>query len=529
MNLFRKAAVAFGALAAVTATGEVLVIREALGSADQVTEFRERSGAYQRAVQGLVNDFYLYDDQNNMYVLVAATSPENTTLVEDTYAQGVKGLEGWKQHLAAAQAAAPAADQELLASVGRDMEAYDAFAQQTRAKQQAGAIADAARLITVDNADVSNQLMADLDKAQASADLLAGASLTRLTDRQRVVESLAVVVGVIVLLLVAALAVAFYRAVLEPLRGLRTRLYDIADGEGDLTKRVDDHRHDELGDLGRAFNTFVARLQRVMGTFKESSDALLTASDALGAITIATGQNADETAVQAGAASMAAQQVADHISSVATGAEEMGVSIAEIAKSADAATQVGDHARQQAEDISMRISTLSTSSAEIGSVVSVIQGIAEQTNLLALNATIEAARAGEAGKGFAVVAGEVKDLARATADATSAITAKVEAIQAETEAAVQGIAEIAAVIDRIGDLQRTIAAAVDEQNGATNAIARSAAEAAMSSGEITQSISEVANATSGTSEGVKSSKETIAELAELSASLDSLIDEFRIR
>lgn len=75
MNLFRKAAVAFGALAALTATGEPLVIREARAASDRVAEFKERSGAYQRTVQALVKDFYLYDDQNNMYVLVAATSP----------------------------------------------------------------------------------------------------------------------------------------------------------------------------------------------------------------------------------------------------------------------------------------------------------------------------------------------------------------------------------------------------------------------------------------------------------------------
>ena len=82
------------------------------------------------------------------------------------------------------------------------------------------------------------------------------------------------------------------------------------------------------------------------------------------------------------------------------------------------------------------VTKLGESSAEIGNVVKLIASIAEQTNLLALNATIEAARAGEAGKGFAVVANEVKELATETGKATEEISAKIQAVQGETESAV---------------------------------------------------------------------------------------------
>jgi methyl-accepting chemotaxis protein len=121
-------------------------------------------------------------------------------------------------------------------------------------------------------------------------------------------------------------------------------------------------------------------------------------------------------------------------------------------------------------------------------VIKVITSIAQQTNLLALNATIEAARAGEAGKGFAVVANEVKELAKETAKATEDISRKIEAIQADTQGAVEAIARISGIINQISDIQNTIASAVEEQSATTNEIGRNISEASKGSTEIAQNI-----------------------------------------
>ncbi len=110
------------------------------------------------------------------------------------------------------------------------------------------------------------------------------------------------------------------------------------------------------------------------------------------------------------------------------------------------------------------------SSAQIGQVVTVIQGIAAQTNLLALNATIEAARAGEAGKGFAVVAGEVKELARETADATTQVGDKVQRIQQQVDGVITSLAKIGGVVERINETQQTIGGVLTEQVAVTKAI-----------------------------------------------------------
>ena len=225
----------------------------------------------------------------------------------------------------------------------------------------------------------------------------------------------------------------------------------------------------------------------------------------------------------AGVVSAAAEQVSKNVQTVATGTEEMGASIKEIAKSVQDAAKVAATAVRAAETTNATISKLGDSSAEIGKVIKVITSIAQQTNLLALNATIEAARAGEAGKGFAVVANEVKELAKETAKATEYISQKIEAIQSETKMAVDAIAEIGTVINKISDYQNTIASAVEEQTATTNEISRNVTEAARGSTEIAQNITGVATSARSTSAGAHDTQKAAGELSRMAAELQSIV------
>jgi methyl-accepting chemotaxis protein len=324
------------------------------------------------------------------------------------------------------------------------------------------------------------------------------------------------------------LTIMVERQVSAPLQRLTNRLKDIAEGEGDLTKRLEVTNKDELGEVSSWFNVFMDKLENVIQHISHSTHRLAEATEKLSGTSQQITANSEETSAQANVVSTAAQTVSQNLQTVATGAEEMGTSIKEIAKNATEAAKIATSAVKVAETTTATVSKLGDSSTEIGQVIKVITSIAQQTNLLALNATIEAARAGEAGKGFAVVANEVKELAKETAKATEDISRKIEAIQTDTKAAVDAIASISGVINQINDISNTIATAVEEQNATTNEMSRNVSEAAHSSGEITSNIAGVSQAAESTSRGAADTQKEAQQLAEASAELRRLVEQFKI-
>jgi len=336
----------------------------------------------------------------------------------------------------------------------------------------------------------------------------------------------ALVVAGILLLIVWGLALV--RSVSKALKSMISMVKDLAEGEGDLTKRLEIATHDELGELARWFNTFLDQIHHIISQVAGTAEQVASASEELNTTSQQITANSEETSAQADVVSKAAQSVSQNLQTVATGAEEMGASIKEIAKNATEAAKVATAAVKVAETTTATVSKLGDSSTEIGQVIKVITSIAQQTNLLALNATIEAARAGEAGKGFAVVANEVKELAKETAKATEDISRKIEAIQTDTKAAVDAIASISGVIHQINDISSTIATAVEEQNATTNEMSRNVSEAAHGSGEITSNISGVAEAAQGTTRGASDTQKASQQLVETSAELRRLVEQFKI-
>ena len=526
-SLGRKSAAALGALTIVLAGVDGFVLQQATSAAATVTDFRAQTSAMQTAVSHMRSDFFAYDGANNMYVLVAATGgAQGHDLWNTTYDQAVDWFAELEAELDTADALAAGTDlAPVFAELRTSIDGYDTFFAEGHDQVLAGDFTAAAASVTTRNVEVSDAIGADLDAVQAEVDATASVQLAAVQAHQRTLQLVAGSVLALTVLLLGALWVMFSRGVLAPIGRLRRQIEAV---DGDLTARVTIEHDDEIGALATAFNSFMDALHGVVRRVAASADELGVVSTELTDANARIERNALSSSSQAEVVAAAAEEVSREVQSVSTGAEQMGSSIREIAHSTSEASRVTLHAVEVTEATTLLVTRLGTSSLEVGEVVKVITSVAEQTNLLALNATIEAARAGDAGKGFAVVANEVKELARKTAQATGDITARIEAIQADTAGAVAGIGEIGDVVRRVNDYQTTIASAVEEQTSVTQEMSRSVTEVAAGSSEIATTIVDVAAAASQTSIAVVESEAAGADLARVSGELRGLVGQFRI-
>jgi methyl-accepting chemotaxis protein len=485
----------------------------------------------------------LYDAEEARYHAATLSGEQNayllaflrgdTAALEDTSTNRANFLEAASQlsgHLEGLASDRLTSEQQAeLSAMEQDLEAFLTMNTRITELLRSGSAADtreATRLALVDAADIFNSfseaaerlatsLTADTVQINNQADATA--------DRAR---NLTIMVGVVSVLLAVVLAYAITRSITEPLASAMRVLRRVA--RGDLSPRVHDTSHDEVGGLGTALDETLDTVTDTIHTISASSTTLSAASEELLSVSQEMGSTAEETARQAESVSAAAEQVSHSLQSVSVGAEEMAASIREIAGNTNAAAQVGAQAAAVARTARHTVTELGASSAGIGEVTASIASIAQQTNLLALNATIEAARAGEAGKGFAVVASEVKDLARLTLRSSEDIGRRLSVIQNEANEAVAAIGEIADILDQINEMQTVVAAAVDEQAITSNEIGRGISDAAVGSSDIARNIVGVAEAAVGTSGGASATQQAADELARLAAQLLEQVQRFRL-
>ena len=345
-------------------------------------------------------------------------------------------------------------------------------------------------------------------------------------------------IGIIVGFLLAWL---ISRTITRPVSAMVDGLKDIAQGEGDLTKRLDATAKDELGEMANWFNTFVQKLQDMISEMAENGQRLDTASTTLAELSTHMSSSAgemsgksDEVATSVGGMSTninsmagAMNEASSNADVVAASAEEMSATINEIAQNAEKARGISDQAVGTARDSSDQMDALGEAAVGVGKVVETITEISEQVNLLALNATIEAARAGEAGKGFAVVANEIKELAKQTSEATLDIKGKIANIQERTTGAVTGIEEISKVITTINEIVSTIATAVEEQSAATQEIATNISQVSAGIQGVNENVNQSSSVVSMVSEDLGLLNQSASEIANSSSQVKVSADDLQ--
>jgi methyl-accepting chemotaxis protein len=408
----------------------------------------------------------------------------------------------------------------VLSELGKQLKAYGDNARTKAGTTQRANDIRAARNKAYDGVKAVSQAISDA--AQEGTSKIAQDSVKDLSHSSQLtlIGALVAMIGGV------SISIFITRGITLPLQKALGLVRFVADR--DLTHRVDNKSADEIGQMCRSLNEMVGNLAGNVHTIGHSSHSVAAASEELNSVSTEVSTMAEKASGQANSVAAAAEQMSTNMTTVATAAEELGSTIKDIAKNASEAARIATQGVQTAQQTNASVARLGESSEQIGAVVKTITSIAEQTNLLALNATIEAARAGEAGKGFAVVANEVKELAKQTAVATEDIARKVTTIQDDAQGAVDAIRAIGEIIEKINELQTTIASAVEEQSAVTSEIARNASEAARASGDITKSIGEVSEATRSTTAGALHTNTAAQELARLAADLQGVVEQFRL-
>lgn len=325
----------------------------------------------------------------------------------------------------------------------------------------------------------------------------------------------------------------------RPLNNVSAALAQMANGNGDLTQKIEVENHDEVGELANNFNTFLGSLraliehirQQAINLSEQSEQGTLRANHSASELN----QQHQEVVMVATAVTemaSATQEIASHAEQTAHAAQDSATSTnnghALVIKTKESINSLAD----SVTEASNVISALNQHALEISTVLATIQGIAEQTNLLALNAAIEAARAGEQGRGFAVVADEVRVLSQRTHASTEEIKATINTLQDTTKRAVSlmensstlaansvtdadqasaALEEINSAVALISDMATQIATAAEEQTHVTS--------------EITQNVTSIKDVTDqlvvGSEESLSQSNELKHQASELSAKVST--------
>jgi methyl-accepting chemotaxis protein len=328
-------------------------------------------------------------------------------------------------------------------------------------------------------------------------------------------QALLVVVGLGALIGAAGVlfGLTVMRSITKPLSGLVSALHDLAQGEGDLSRRLP-VGHDEIGQASALVNAFMLKLEGIVRKVREGADQISMAS-----AEVSSG-NADLSArTETQASSL--QQTAASMEQLGTTVRQNADNASEANRLAAAASNV---ARQGGEVVGQVVQTMrgiSESSRRISDITAVIDGIAFQTNILALNAAVEAARAGEQGRGFAVVASEVRSLAQRSAEAAKEIKSLIVSSSERVEAGTM-------LVDNAGATMTEVVQSIERVTQIISEISTASAEQSAGVSQVGQAVTQMDQSTQQNAALVEQSAAAAESLSQLSRQMVATLAAFKL-
>jgi len=396
--------------------------------------------------------------------------------------------------------------------------------------------------------ELTELLESDADNADALLEQVAAASdsIADSADENAAQVVSTAIFGIIICIIVAMVVAALVllmslKTVLQPINALLERMNDIADGDGDLTQRVNDSTDDELGQLAGAFNRFVAKIQGLVKEIASSSEEMVASTARQNTLSKDAKQGIIKQNVET-------DSVASAVNQMTATSQEVSTSAANAAQSSEAVNAESERTKgvvsqsitsvkqlaHEVDDSSSVISSLAEDVQEINKVLDVIGGIAEQTNLLALNAAIEAARAGEQGRGFAVVADEVRTLAARTQKSTAEINDMIVRLRKGSEGAVEAMKQSreygensVSASKEAGESLEIVSESMRVINNMNTQIATAAEEQKTTMEELSKNISTISEISQRSMETAEESEQVSLELTKLGEQLRGLVNQFK--